>query len=316
MQFKHENVESFRINAENQQFRISSNQAPDLLRDSVERLGLLDPPILLPTDHRFTVVSGFKRIEAARDLGWKKIPCKLLPPDVSIRLCVRIAISQNTTQRTLDIIEVSRALALLKSSFEKADVPGEALRLGLPANQGRIDELEPLCKLPPRIVNAVRSDSIAVPVALDLSKMSEKEADAFADIFLSSNCSLNKQREIVQMAREIGLRDDQSISDVLLKNTLRSIVKNPDLDKNRKAREIRSYLRKIRYPNVVEAEKNFAETVELLGLEPGMKLIPPKDFEGSAYVLHLGFRNVDELKKRSEKLREMLNGPEIEKLFE
>ncbi len=316
MRFKFENVELSRINTDKPDFRISTDHAPGGLRDSLDRLGLLNPPTVLPENDRYVVVSGFKRIQAARDLGWEKIACKILPSDASPRLCARIAIADNSMQRRLDIVETSRALALLKARFDPTEVPEEALHLGLPANQGRIDEIEPLCRLSPRIIDGMLSDSIAAPVAMELSKSTEKEADAFADLFLASNCSLNKQREILRMVKEISRRDDRPIGDVLSDDDLRNIVRNPEADKNRKTREIRSFLRKIRYPHIAEAEKTFAENIERLRLDPGAKLLPPQDFEGSTYCFTLFFKNAEELLERSEKLRRIATSPELKKIVD
>ncbi len=316
MRFKIENVELARINADKRDYRISTGEATSGLRDSLDRLGLLNPPTVLPEDDRFVVVSGFKRVEAARDLGREKIPCRILPADASPRLCARIAIADNSMQRSLDIVETSRALALLKSLFDEAELPEEAQRLGLPANRRRIDEIEPLCRLSSLVLKGMLSDSIAAPVALELSKTTEKEAVAFAELFLASNCSLNKQREIVRLVKEISRRDDRAVIDVLLDDHLQDILRNPDSDKNGKTREIRSHLRKIRYPNIAEAETNFAENIQRLRMSQGLKLIPPQDFEGSTYCFTLFFKNSEELSKRIEELRQIARSPELNRIVE
>jgi hypothetical protein len=240
----------------------------------------------------------------------------VLAGDVSRARCVRIAVADNALQRTLNIVEVSNALALLETCFESADeVIFEAVLAGLPVDRKRMEQIKPLRGLPFSIREGILAESIAVPVARRMADMPRDEALAFADIFLAANCSLNKQREIILLVEEIAARDGESVVDILSKDFVGDIVRDPSADKNAKARELRSRLRKVRYPNISAAEMAFASGVGTLGLPPQMRLSPPKDFEGGVYSFVLDFKNLEELKACRDKLEEVLNGPQIGKIL-
>lgn len=47
----------------------------DELKDSIERLGLLNPIIVKPVNDHYEIVAGVRRFLACQELGWKEVPC-------------------------------------------------------------------------------------------------------------------------------------------------------------------------------------------------------------------------------------------------
>jgi hypothetical protein len=204
----------------------------------------------------------------------------------------------------LNLIEISKALALLKASFVNHEaVVEEAQWLGLPAGITYLKKIEPLCRLPESVQKGILSDSISLSTAWQLSQMPENEAVGFAEIFTVLNCSLNKQREIITLVKEISILENKSISTILTDDRIHHILSDLNTDKNVKTRQLRSDLRRWRYPHITETEKAFFVQVEKLGLSERLRFIPPQDFEGDTYRLTFDFKSLQELKKPSKKTR-------------
>jgi hypothetical protein len=157
--------------------------------------------------------------------------------------------------------------------------------------------------MPKPVQEGILSESISLSTAWQLSRMPENEAIAFAEIFELLNCSLNKQREIIILIQEISILENKAISMILAEDRVNDIVSDKDSDKNVKTRQLRSDLRRRRYPNISKTEKAFFTKVDKLGLSERLRLTPPQDFEGDTYRLTLDFKNLQELRKHHKKTR-------------
>ena len=104
------------IDSGDERFRITTRRDSADLQPSLQRLGLLAAPLVLPTEYGFIIVSGFRRVAACRELTWEVIPARVLGRQTSEYECALRAIAENSTERPLNLIETSRALALLDSA--------------------------------------------------------------------------------------------------------------------------------------------------------------------------------------------------------
>ncbi|MGA6925838.1 MAG: ParB N-terminal domain-containing protein, partial [Desulfosarcina sp.] len=102
-----------RIDTADHTFKITTNTDTNDLTSSIGSVGLLQPPILMPTAKGYRTVTGFRRIAACEGLNLTPIAARLLPPDTSPMVCAQMAVADNALQRPLNLIEQSRAYALL-----------------------------------------------------------------------------------------------------------------------------------------------------------------------------------------------------------
>jgi ParB family chromosome partitioning protein len=315
MCYEHKSIEISRINIVAQNFRITTKKNSDDLIKSIACLGIINPPVLVPRDDEFIVVCGFKRIEAARALNFSKIRASILPQETPKKQCIRLSIADNAFQRSLNIIEVSKSFALLQKYFSHSEIIKEADLLGLPSNPGYLKKIAPLCQMPESIQQAILADLISLPTAWQLSQMPEDPAIAFAKLLSALNCSLNKQREIITLIKEISHRDDVSVFDVLMDNSIQKIVHDDNLDTNQKTRQVRYELRRRRYPYITRAEKKFLSQIKKLGLSEKLRIIPPPGFEGDTYRLTIDFKSLDEIKAHQKTLDNLIADPEFISIF-
>ncbi len=315
MCYEHKSIEISRISIDSENFRITTKKNSDDLIKSIACLGIINPPVLVPRDDEFIVVCGFKRIEAARVLNFSNIHASILPPEIPKKQCIRLSIADNAFQRSLNIIEVSKSFALLQKYFSHSEIIKEADLLGLPSNPGYLEKIAPLCRMPESIQQAILADLISLPTAWQLSQMPEDQAIAFAKILSALNCSLNKQREIITLIKEISHRDDVSVFEVLMDNSIQKIVHDDNLDTNQKTRQVRYELRRRRYPQITRAEKKFLSQIKKLGLGEKFRIIPPPGFEGDTYRLTIDFKSLEEIKTHQKKLDKLIADPEFISIF-
>ncbi len=305
-----------RVDQTNETFRITTRTDVDDLAASIASDGLITPPVLVEKDRGLIIVSGFRRIAACRQLNCKQVPAAILTPDPGPDACLRMAIAANSLQRPLNLIEVSRSLQKLASCLAERPRLVEAARtLGLPTNPSMIDKMIGLCQLPAPLQEGLLNGRLALPIAIELGTLDQGDAVAFSKIFNSLGLSLNKQREIISLVKEISKRDDIRVQDVLQDQRIRKILNADNPDHGWKTREIRSLLNRWRYPAIAKARQEFESHLKNLKLGPDIKMIPPKNFEATTYTLQLSFDSLERLKKLQAQLGRILHHPSLAQIL-
>ena len=305
-----------RIRLEDKTFQITTESAIGALADSIARLGVMHPPVLLADDSGYEVVCGFRRIAACKSLGLSSISARLLSPDTDKLTCVQLAIAENSLQRPLNLIETSRALVLLSGFFSAADdIRRVACMLGLPDNFSAIHKLRQLSGLAPEIQQGVLSNVLSMAMAIELGQMEKSSGIGLSTLFGYLKLGLNKQREILTMIQEIAFRENLTVGDILNSPDLQQILVHEKWDRSQKTVHLRQYLRRRRYPSITSVENDFEARVRSLELESGMALIPPRDFEGTTFSFHLNFNNLGELHHRLSRLSEVSSSPVLSEIL-
>ncbi len=296
------------IDSTDDTYRVSSDGDVGMLAKSIRSFGLINPPIVSPNPNRVVILSGFRRIEACRQLEWPDIDVRMVGETVDDLHCCAIAITENTYQRPLNHIETSRAIHMISSLC--ADVPDLtelSHKLGLPDSPAMIGKLKGLCLLPQPLQQGVLSGTLSLAMALELGRLEPAAAVAFAGLFDELKPSLNKQRELITLVREIGHREELTILALMTSDDLMGIVTDDNLDRTQKTRRIRNHLRRRRYPSLSGAEERFDDAVRALSLKRGMRVIPPRNFEGETYILQMPFKDQDELRQHERELERVAN---------
>jgi len=313
MEFEHRFVPFERIDTEDTLFRISTGSVSAGLVESIQQIGLLNPPILIRCPKGYRIVSGFKRISACRKTGAGGLAVRILDPAAAIERCIQIAIADNTSQRSLNLVEQAHAVALLSSVCTGYTQLAEAANLaGLSINPDMAAKLKSLAQMDPLLKSGVLDGSIALPVALQLHEMDDAAAvQAVGSLLRELGISLNRQREMLEWIISICRRDDMAPAQLLAADGIVDLRRNKDLDRRQKGQLIRTYLKKRRYPTILRYERRFAAIIHRLKLTQGTCLIAPQHFESPTYSLKFEFKNQSEL---SAKLKEFENIVKSDKL--
>jgi hypothetical protein len=318
VQFAHfQTIPLSRIDLQDDTFRITTRTDVSDLLGSIQYDGLIAPPLLIKKSSAFIIVSGFRRMAACLKLEWKEVTARVLKPNIAALDCLRLAIAENALQRSLNLIETSRALRKLSLYIsDTRHLAESASSLGLPDNPSIIVKIKDLSLLPWPIQSSILTDTISLAMAKELESMEADLAIAFVRLFEQLKIGLNKQREILTMVKEIARRDGLSSQAVMAEKRFIEIITHRDLDRGQKGRQLRAYLRRRRYPRIAEAEKKFEFHHKNLNLGNDIKLIPPKEFEANHYGLNLTFTNLEQLKTLQIKLNKIIQLPDFKKIIE
>ena len=118
MRFREKIVNLSQIDFSDDAFRITTEKQVDDLMRSINHVGIMHLPLLLKKETAYTIVCGFRRIEACRRLNWFKLEAMILEADTMRLKCIKYAITDNAFQRPLNLIEKSRSIEMLFDFFK------------------------------------------------------------------------------------------------------------------------------------------------------------------------------------------------------
>jgi ParB family chromosome partitioning protein len=316
MCFKEKIVKLSEVDTSDHSFRITTQEKVDDLMDSIRHVGLLNLPLLLEEKSRYIILCGFRRIEACRRLDRLDVKARILDSDSKKLECVRYAVADNAFQRPLNLIEKSRSIRMLSNFFpDNRRLSEEMSLLGVPCHESTIKRIRDICLFSKSLQNSILSESISMVTALKIHKMSNDVEDRFVNLFNFLKLSVNKQREIVTLIKEIALRENIPMARILEGQYLTKILNDENLDKNQKTRKIRSYLKQRRFPAITRAGQVFEEHRQNLKLGTGIKLIPPDNFESPTYFLKFSFKDLNELKDLKKIFDPLIENPSLKKIL-
>jgi len=304
------------IDTQDDAFRFTVPMRVERLVRSIHHVGLINPPIFISKGDRYAIVAGFQRVAAMCQMQYAKIPAWVMPAESSRLQCVRVAITDNLSQRKLNLLETARSLAMLSRHIDDPkELSTEAGALGLPDNVQHIEKLIGLCDLPCMIQEGICHGRISLNMAFELQTFDTAIANLLAKLFIKLKTNQNKQKEICTHLKEIASREKKRIQAVIDAEKILDVLADTQLDNQQKTRIIRSRLRQRRFPNLWRAEQTFQRNLQKLNLVKGIQLLPPEFFEDTHLKLNLSFQSKDELKAQVRALQKTLLDPHLDTLF-
>lgn len=288
------------------------------LKQSIGRVGLLNPPVLRKkSDATYQIVCGYKRALALKQLGVSSFRCALLPSERNDDECLLLNIYDNVSHRELNPIEKSITINKLKSYFTEKDIVQNFLpALKLQPHMTQLNVFQPLCKLEKGIQTAILEGRISEHTATKLSRMDRASRRALGKLFVMLRLSVSKQMEVLQYVSEIAIRENRSVGNVVSMPQMSAVLKNEKLSQHQKGEAVRTYLRELRYPLLTEKEKAFNRSIRKLKLSPDVSLKAPPFFEGDHYHISFHFKDLNGLTKRLQELESLLNNRSLINIIE
>ncbi len=318
MDFDYQSVSLSRIDSSDGTYCIAGREPSGDLVNSIREVGLLRPPLLKADGEKYVIISGFRRIDACRQLGWSCMTAGLMDAATPPGHCAIVAVADKTAHRSLNLVEQAQAVNLLASAFDKKDALfAAASKAGLEINQHLAEKLNRVAKMPPLLQSGLIEGAIALPVALAIDQMQDQDAaNSISRLLYEFNYSLNQQREILEAVVAVSRRDRIPIPRLLGDGPIGDIRHTTESDPRHKARMIRIHLKTRRYPTISSVEKQFQRLSKQLNLGDHVQLIAPPNFESRTYALRFEFKTPDDLKTIQKELSRLVSAPEIKQLWD
>ncbi len=282
------------IDLDSRTFVFSFPRRDRYLRESLERWGLLEPPVVLADQGKILPVAGEGRLLALRGMGVREVSCRILR-GLSPLEAQWLALESNRF-RELNLVEKAEALARFSRYLSAEELSRQVLpRLGLKPDPEWYYFLRDLAAAPDELKWAVAEGRLPLKVARILLKCPEDTRQVLLEILERFRFTASEKREVVEGLRDLARRDGLSVEEVLS----RHFENLPGRE------EFLKRLRALLRPHIFELEKTFFRYREALRSRGALLEIPP-GFEGETLRLSLPFRSREELLQKLQSLQRLL----------
>jgi len=285
-------------------FCMSFNFDLEPLKDSIDRFGVLNPPYLMKdSESHYTVVAGYRRLLAVRELEWSDMVCQVLPYGFPPFKALLLNLHDNLIQRKMNEIEKGMVLQRLTSFVKHEQIITQFMpMLDIPANRQTLKLFLGLEELEEPIRLSIAVERLSLRVAGLMMSLGTEDRLKINELFTALKWSFNQQWEAFHWIIEIASREGRSIEEVINDREVTEILHSSRMSNPQKLKAIVKVLKRRRFPSLMKAETEFIKGISALPLPKGVKISPPPFFEGIDYRVEIVFTKGKDLRDRLEKL--------------
>ncbi len=301
------------------QYVITFGRSCGSLAASIARAGLINPPILAkaPEQAPYRIVCGYLRVRAAEQIGWKDMPARIMPSGTDDLRLLELSIHDNLCHRPLNPVEQAGAVRRLLGYLpEETVIEAWLPALGLSPSAKALDTCLRIDSLAQDIQEALVAGAMSARSAAELAALEPGDRQAVFGLFTSVHLSTSKQSEIIETCKDLALREGTSIQDILRAPEITAVLADRDPNPTHRGEQVRSFLRRCRYPRLAEKEEGFDALTKKLPRAGGVRLVAPQSFEGDTYRLEIDFSRPEALEKAAETVRRLAGDERLRGLLE
>ena len=286
------------------------------LSASISQYGIMVAPLVLCGSDKYSVVSGFRRIEAARYAGLSRITCRVMPAGEK-SVAAMAAVIENAFSRELTPAELVRATALLFRFMDAESIAKNATSIfNRPLNTAYINTLSRIHAMPDSVLDLMDEGKISIKACKSLVSMDAESMTEFLHLFSLIKVSSGIQMEIIAWAKEICALEKMSLSTLIQESPLGGKESDEHRDMSALGKQFKAFLAQRRFPAVTAAKNQAQEHIKALELDSGLQLAVPENFEGLVYAMQMEFKNMDEFKTRLNRLAQLADHHDFKSLLD
>ena len=309
-----------RVDLDAHPFKVAGNKDLSRLQESLAAVGLLSFPRVQSLESGWwRVVTGWQRLKAAAQLGWRKIPAVILGPQTPEAHLLLLYLHDNAFTRAFNPLEQALLASRLLEHWDRETLFARGLPLlGLPPAPAHLDRLLAVAGLTPPWQELVAGGRLALTAAARLAVWDPADRLAALPFLANLPLSQSKQEEFLANVEILARREGVSSAAILGKQELQHDLQKPASNPQERAEAVRRRLNDWVFPRFQAARKKFAAGLDRLGIKhhPRLRLKEPPAFEGPDFELSLKFKDHQELGELLQELARLASMPEFENLID
>ncbi|MBN2542326.1 ParB N-terminal domain-containing protein [bacterium] len=322
MKYEHElrALKITEINLADQRFNFNYQPNLETLKNSIRNIGMLQPLLVYESENKesLILVDGWRRLNVLQELKIKEFMCIIIKncdfPDL-----LSIYFNINTNNRQYNIIELNIIIKKLKTDFALGNndiITNYFNYVNINKSSELFSQIERLNGLIDPMKPIILNNGINLANAVAISSLAQADQEAILTLLSTLKLNANKLKIMLLNLDEISKRDNITIAEIVESIGLKGILKEPDLTENQKIERILNSIDSLRYPEYTELKGKLKSLNKALSIPPGMKFETPEFFEGDKFKIEFGFKDKKDLKESVEKLKEMLNKEELDRILD
>lgn len=307
------------IDSDDYLFRMTFSPDLNLLKCSMDKIGLINPLVLWEKEGRVLIVCGYRRVLVAKDLRWELIPAKIYRQE-ELNICEGFILNfyENLGTRRFNLIEAEMVISgfIERCRFNEKQIQEQILPLlGFSPGRKVFLALKALRNLTEDWKEFIIKNELSLFNAAKIADFSCLEQRSLYSWLSRLRLGENKMRESLEMVEEICKRDRISVEELFSYPAFKSLFQQGELNINEKTEQFRKLLKAIRYPELTRLQEKFQEYKKQLSLPPAISFLPPEYFEGDKLRVSFDCRSVEEFQLMVKKLDKISRQVELRNMF-
>jgi hypothetical protein len=291
-------IPTTRINVSDKRFCISYPLEDDILLTSIKRIGIIQPLVLLAPPP-YTIVTGFKRLDAALHLGLTNIPCIIV--NITEKDALLRSIHDNMG-RALNIIEKANCIEkMLHMVFSTEEIYDVMTLLSLGKHEKITGRLRDIVNTDETMKCFILKKDFSMQNIETLLRFAPEEKDQIIGILAPLHTTENTIRETLQMFHIIKVRNGTiDFSTIIGADNIY---------------ELKTRLKNLTYPILSSLEKGLKDIKIKCALPPNIDIKVDPFFEKEYIDILIRAKNPDEIREALLKLNGVFDAGYIRSIF-
>ncbi len=186
----------------NRDYLHSYPERSPFLIESIKEVGLLQPPLLLETPDKLTILCGEGRVKACLDLEFEYLPCLILKNRYPDKDLLFIALQSNLS-RPLNLVEKAIFFHKVYPLLSKDEIPKTLKLLNLPVHQNTIQTLLVINKLNDDYKKLILNEKINPQILKYYENFNAGTFFKLLNLSIKLSLSYSEQRELFELAFDL-----------------------------------------------------------------------------------------------------------------
>ncbi len=281
------------------------------LKDSIEDLGLLNPPIVRENGDSYQIITGWKRLISCKEIGHKEVVCSVYPSSLRNQDALKTVYIDNRDR--ISDLEIGNLLSLHKilCGLDDKQLMEEVLpSFNIPSNRKNLDKYLALDSLKEEIKSAFFEEKITIEQCQMLSELPcENRLPILKSVLLKYKLNNNESRQVMEYISEISSIYLKSILEVVLE--AENAIQNGKKDKN----QLRYELKRMRHPDLSDIVEKVRKSIQDLGLPKEVNVHINQFFEANDFELRIRAKSSQELSEICNNIESLCKKGDVERLL-
>jgi len=275
------------------------------LLDSIDRLGLLRPPIVRPRPEGCELICGARRLAALHTLGHRSpIACGLVKSDISPADLLLLVAKDQLQSGPLSPVEAARFIALCTAWCAEPD-PHVLGRLTSTTSTAQRKRLLSLLQLEEPVRHSVHLGRISERTGVDLARMSKSERLFVHELFTNLSLNKNKQRRFLELMQIIVVAEKCTIERFMTEHFAHLCGSGVD-NAPQQTNALLKRLYEVSHPGSHAAREKFFSRVAEKKLPGTCRVSPQPSFETDKVTLEVEFKDFNAFSTAWEQIKKSL----------
>jgi hypothetical protein len=277
------------------------SEPPPKLLASIQRIGLLHPPILMQVSaKKYNLVCGHYRLMANERIHPlnTNITCLMLDRSTPSKQILHIILEDQLLSGNLSSIEKAyffkyclRNMPIEKAAENYLPVLSEKIQVQI------IRKLSHFLELEPELQISMQYGKISDKTAHELLTLTPGDRLTLHDIFLALELGGGKQNRLLALSKDLASREGTTITQLLSGSDYKEILIHPEMNKPQKIANILTVLQKRLFPHSNSAEEIFLKKIQKMNLPATCSISHSQAFERDDISVTMRFKNLAKVEK-------------------